>query len=103
MCSPVQSGSTELIETQMVPTLNPTPVRVLRSRVAVPVPGDQAVTLFPLTPSQGLARDLPALQTLPGPERPGRATAGAFLRQGRACSPIPPVLQQARAPACLPA
>lgn len=103
MCSLVRSGSTELIETQMAPTLNPTPVRVLRSQVAVPAPGDQAVTLFPLTPARGLARDLPALQTLLRPERLGRARAGVFLRQGRACSPIPPVLQQARAPACLPA
>ena len=52
----------------MAPKLNPNPVRVTMSRMAVPVSWDQTVTLFSLTPTRGPARNLPALQTSPRPE-----------------------------------
>lgn len=38
--------------------------------------------LVPFDPGPGLARALPALQTFPRPERPGRAGARTFLGLG---------------------
>lgn len=75
----------------MVPKLNSTPVRVLRSRMAVSVCGDQAVTLFPLTPARDWHAPFPLCRHFRGPSvqepRPLSASGEHAVR-------IPPASQQ---------